>query len=159
MSSAFPCGTPSTMSNSTTSPNSLSPANKANVPPIWPAPTSAILLRAIGKFLAKRGRARRRGSYREFRGRARQPALDPGNSAELHPAVGEIVLALHLDKARCRALKFEGAVARDINLLGRHLGRSDEQGARLVQRIDQDVEALSLVSVACLEPLDLFDDN
>src|SRR5438046_2496836 len=48
MSSALPCGTPSTTSNITTSPSSLRPASKAKVPPIWPAPTSAILLRAMG---------------------------------------------------------------------------------------------------------------
>ena len=47
MSSALPCGTPSTMSNSTTSPSSLRPARWARVPPIWPAPMSAILLRAM----------------------------------------------------------------------------------------------------------------
>src|SRR4051812_3642014 len=47
MSSALPCGMPSTTSNSTISPNSLRPARRASVPPIWPAPISAILLRAI----------------------------------------------------------------------------------------------------------------
>src|SRR5439155_18106333 len=47
MSSAFPCGTPSTTSNSTTSPSSFNPASKASVPPIWPAPIRAILLRAM----------------------------------------------------------------------------------------------------------------
>src|SRR5260370_42675690 len=48
MSSALPCGTPSTTSNSTTSPSSFRPASKAKVPPIWPAPISAIFLRAMG---------------------------------------------------------------------------------------------------------------
>src|SRR5215470_2869992 len=47
MSSAFPCGTPSTTSTSVTSPSSLSPARSARVPPICPAPISAILLRAM----------------------------------------------------------------------------------------------------------------
>src|SRR5260370_6301019 len=47
------------MSNSTTSPNSLSPASKAKVPPIWPAPISAILLRAIA--CPRLGRARDAG--------------------------------------------------------------------------------------------------
>src|ERR1700726_389159 len=70
MSSAFPCGTPSTMSNSTTSPSSLTPASSANVPPIWPAPISAILLRAISNSLVRGGE--RRGSYREFPDRARR---------------------------------------------------------------------------------------
>src|SRR5713101_67557 len=47
MSSAFPCGIPSTTSNITMSPSSLSPARSAIVPPTCPAPTSAILLRAM----------------------------------------------------------------------------------------------------------------
>ena len=47
MSSVFPCGSPSTMSNITTSPSSLSPAIWARVPPIIPPPTSAILCRAM----------------------------------------------------------------------------------------------------------------
>ena len=47
MSSAFPCGMPSTTSNSTMSPSSLSPASRAIVPPTCPPPTSAILLRAM----------------------------------------------------------------------------------------------------------------
>src|SRR5262249_25500714 len=47
MSSAFPRGTPSMTSQSTMSPSSLSPAKSAIVPPTCPAPTSAILLRAI----------------------------------------------------------------------------------------------------------------
>jgi len=44
---ALPWGTPSTTSNSTISPSSLIPARWARVPPIWPAPTSAIRLRAM----------------------------------------------------------------------------------------------------------------
>src|SRR5437870_329879 len=47
MSSALPCGTPSTMSQRMMSPSSLSPASSAMVPPTCPAPTSAILLRAM----------------------------------------------------------------------------------------------------------------
>ena len=47
MSSALPCGMPSTMSNRTTSPSSLRPTRWASVPPIWPAPISAILERAM----------------------------------------------------------------------------------------------------------------
>ena len=47
MSSDLPWGTPSTMSNSTMSPSSFRPASSARVPPICPAPTNAILLRAM----------------------------------------------------------------------------------------------------------------
>src|SRR4029077_5210399 len=51
ISSAFPCGTPSMTSNMTTSPSSFSPMRWASVPPIWPAPINAILLRAmVGKL-------------------------------------------------------------------------------------------------------------
>ncbi len=46
-SSALPCGTPSTMSNRTTSPSSFIAARCASVPPICPAPTRAIFLRAM----------------------------------------------------------------------------------------------------------------
>src|SRR5262245_45889425 len=53
MSRALPWGMPSAMSNSTTSPNSLRPMRWASVPPIWPAPINAILLRSMwGNVLA-----------------------------------------------------------------------------------------------------------
>src|ERR1700737_4361819 len=38
---------PSAISNRTTSPSSLRPTRWASVPPIWPAPINAILLRAM----------------------------------------------------------------------------------------------------------------
>src|SRR5437764_1489501 len=41
---------PSAMSKSTISPSSFNPASSAKVPPIWPAPINAILVRAIGLF-------------------------------------------------------------------------------------------------------------
>src|ERR1700732_3115940 len=47
MSSALPCGTPSTTSTRRMSPSSFSPARSASVPPICPAPISAILLCAM----------------------------------------------------------------------------------------------------------------
>src|SRR2546425_11166292 len=46
-SSAFPCGRPSITSKRTTSPRPLSAQRCASVPPIIPAPMSAIFLRAI----------------------------------------------------------------------------------------------------------------
>src|SRR5436309_15929605 len=66
----------------------------------------------------------------------------------LNPSVGEIIFALHLDQPRDGPLELRGAVPRDIDLCGRHLGRGDEQGARLVERSDQDVEALRRVGLA-----------
>src|SRR3954466_12635931 len=47
ISSALPSGMPSAMSNRAMSPSSFKPASRASVPPIWPAPTSAIFLRAM----------------------------------------------------------------------------------------------------------------
>ena len=47
MSSALPCGIPSAISNNMTSPSSFNPASNASVPPILPAPTNEILLRAM----------------------------------------------------------------------------------------------------------------
>src|SRR3712207_4557553 len=55
MSSPLPCGTPSAMSNRTTSPSSFSPTRWASVPPICPAPTSAIFFRAMGDRSLLRG--------------------------------------------------------------------------------------------------------
>src|SRR5207248_5334628 len=77
----------------------------------------------------------------------------------LNPSVREIVLALHFDEARDGALEFEGAVARDIDLLGRHLGRGHQQGARLVESIDQDMKALRLVALALRQTRDALNDN
>src|SRR5829696_4921183 len=57
MSSPLPWGTPSMMSNRTTSPSSFRPMRWASVPPICPAPMSAILLRAIGERILGRGAA------------------------------------------------------------------------------------------------------
>src|SRR5262249_45927917 len=61
ISRALPWGMPSITSNSTTSPSSFNPMRWASVPPIWPAPINAILLRAmVGKLstcaAAERGR-------------------------------------------------------------------------------------------------------
>ena len=48
MSSDLPAGMPSATSNRTTSPSSFRPMRWARVPPIIPAPMSAILVRAMG---------------------------------------------------------------------------------------------------------------
>src|SRR5262245_39392751 len=47
-SSAFPCGMPSMTSKSATSPSPFSAQRCASVPPIIPAPMSAIFFRAMG---------------------------------------------------------------------------------------------------------------
>src|SRR5262249_54873293 len=47
-SSAFPCGMPSMTSKRTTSPRPFKAQRCARVPPIMPAPMSAIFLRAMG---------------------------------------------------------------------------------------------------------------
>ena len=72
----------------------------------------------------------------------------PVSKQRLSPrAVGDVFLALHFDEARDRALELEGAVAGGINFFGRHLGRGEQQGARLVKRIDQDIEPPRLVAL------------
>src|SRR5215218_10920576 len=74
MSSALPLATPSRsgMSNRTTSPSCFWPASSARVPPICPAPISAIFLRAMPKtpdFLrAARGSAIRRERQGDYAG-------------------------------------------------------------------------------------------
>src|SRR5690606_9038346 len=60
MSSALPCGTPSTTSNRITSPSSSRAAMWASVPPIMPEPMRAIFARAMwgcsGRYFRKRRR-------------------------------------------------------------------------------------------------------
>ena len=55
--------------------------------------------------------------------------------------VGDVILTLHLDQPRDRALKLESAVTGGVDFLRRDLGRGDQQCARLVERVDQNVEA------------------
>src|SRR5712671_5248058 len=74
-------------------------------------------------------------------------------------AVGDVILALHLDQARDGALELEGAVAGDIDFVGRYFGRGDQQRARLVERVDQDVEASGLVAALRREAWDRLDDH
>src|SRR4051812_16090196 len=54
MSSPLPWGIPSAMSKRTTSPSSFKPMRWASVPPICPAPTSAIFFRAMGEPRSER---------------------------------------------------------------------------------------------------------
>src|SRR5690348_15198699 len=74
-------------------------------------------------------------------------------------AVGDVVLALHLDQPRDGAVELEGAVAGDIDLFGRHFGRGDQQGARLVEGVDQDVETPGHVTLLGSEARDVFEDD
>jgi len=57
-------------------------------------------------------------------------------------------LALHLDQPGHGASEFEGAVASDIDFFRRHFGRGDQQGARLTERVYQDVEPPGLSHAA-----------
>src|SRR6266403_2826735 len=81
------------------------------------------------------------------------PAVSPPR------AVGDVVRALHLDQARDGTLELESAVAGDVDFVGRYFGRGDQQGARLVERVDQDVEASGLVAPLRGEARDGFDDH
>src|SRR4029077_15204185 len=80
ISSAFPCGIPSMTSNMTTSPSSFSPMRWASVPPIWPAPINAILLRAMVGKLSTCCRGARRVVVNRL-GSGRQSAERAGGSA------------------------------------------------------------------------------
>src|ERR1700730_3574905 len=93
MSSALPCGTPSTTSTRRMSPSSFSPARSASVPPICPAPISAILLRAMPIPFVWGGGAQSRADLRlqmlveERHGVL--PQLRRGTLAIARPVIGE----------------------------------------------------------------------
>src|ERR1700730_1382617 len=74
-------------------------------------------------------------------------------------AVCDVVLALLLDQPRDEAAEFESAVAGSIDCFGGHLGRGDQQGARLIEGVDQDVETPSHVTLPGSEARDAFDDD
>src|SRR5215469_3539696 len=75
---------------------------------------------------------------------------------DLIPARGDVIAALHLDETGDRALKLEAAVALDIELLRRRGGRADQIPMRLVERIDDNVEALGGISPLAPELWDAF---
>src|SRR5260370_35415239 len=62
------------------------------------------------------------------------------------PPARQVIVALHLDQARDGALELEGAVAVGVELLRRRGGGADEVAVRLIERVDEDVEALGLVA-------------
>src|SRR5687768_6033891 len=87
MSSAFPSGIPSAMSNRTISPSSRIAAKWASVPPIIPAPISAILRRAMKPVLSSAWSGPRRDRRSDVR--ASRPAEEAGQ-----PGLGLFGLAL-----------------------------------------------------------------
>src|SRR6202011_1900404 len=95
MSSALPCGTPSTTSTRRMSPSSFSPARSASVPPICPAPISAILLRAMpipflcGAVAGARLRADLRLEMLIEERHGVLPQLRRGTLAIARPVIGE----------------------------------------------------------------------
>ncbi len=56
-------------------------------------------------------------------------------------------LCISIRRETVRAPELEGAVAGSINFFRRHFGRGNQQRARLVERVDQDVEAPRLVAL------------
>src|SRR5688572_8431688 len=87
MSSALPSGIPSAMSNRTMSPSSRIAAKWASVPPIIPAPISAILRRAMKPVLSSAWSGPRRDRRSDVR--ASRPAEEAGQ-----PGLGLFGLAL-----------------------------------------------------------------
>src|SRR5260370_34467645 len=75
------------------------------------------------------------------------------------PPARQVAVALHLRQARDRAPELEGAVAVGVKLLRRRGGGADEIAMRLVERVDEDVEAPGLVAPLRPEPGDAFDDE
>jgi hypothetical protein len=73
--------------------------------------------------------------------------------------VGDVLLALHLDQRRDGGAEREGAVSGNIDVFGPIFGRGDQQGARLVECVDQDVETPGRVAPFGAEPRDRFDDD
>src|SRR5262249_37627376 len=74
-------------------------------------------------------------------------------------AIGDVILALHFDQPRDRTLEPEGAVAGSVDFLGGSLRRGDQQGTRLVKRVDQDVETFGGVGLSGAEPRDPLDND
>src|SRR3954452_5584936 len=131
MSSPLPCGTPSAMSKRITSPSSFRPARWASVPPICPAPMSAIFFRAMGSILAGRAAPHRAGcaclSAPETPLQAKQPFSRggaPPKLSRLDKAFGvarngldrlawarQILPRTHLDQPRDGSVEGEGLVA------------------------------------------------
>src|SRR5258708_643772 len=88
--------------------------------------------------------------------------VSPPDNEKMHltaRTINDVLLALHFDQARDRAPELEGAVAGSINFFRRHFGRGDQQGARLVERVDEDVEASRLVALLREKAGDAFDDD
>src|SRR5262249_45177851 len=160
------------MSNRTTSPSSLRPIRWASVPPIWPAPINAILGRAMWGRTSdgKRRKARQNGSETV----SGLPFKSPADcSSRLYQALrrprrdrmavrqGEISLRAHLDQTRGRALElvrleaFVGVIER----VGLGLGGGDELDRMVVEGIDQDDEALSLVAPLIVHHRDMIEHD
>src|SRR5262245_11669880 len=89
---------------------------------------------------------------------SRPCGADPKGSLSARP-VGDVTLALHFDQPRDRALELEGAVPGDIDFLRRHRGGSDQQGARLIEGIDQDIEPSRLIALSGAEAWNCFENN
>src|SRR5215475_10551907 len=89
---------------------------------------------------------------------SRPCGTDPKGSLPARP-VDDVILALHFDQPRDRALELEGPVSGDIDFFRRHLGRGDQQGACLVEGIDQNIEPPRLVAPSGTKAWDRFENN
>src|SRR5947209_1687562 len=164
------------MSNRTMSPSSFRPARRAKVPPIWPAPINAILVRAISLSCSCRlARAATRASLPCWlRGckLVRCGKIEPVSASRLDQPRdirlrggtmrhGEIFGRTHLDEPRRGAFEFEGfAIAPpEIKILRLGRGRGDQLDVPVIKRVDQIDETLRLVALVRLDDRDVVEDD
>src|SRR5213594_1215987 len=115
MSSAFPCGTPSITSKRTASPRPLSAQRCASVPPIMPAPMSAIFFLAMSPQTKKPGRAQ---------------AREPEPSTLLPRPAGELLEGRYEVASVQRLLQQPQGIARQHRV---QAAVGDEDGERVLQ--------------------------
>src|SRR6185437_13375732 len=98
------------------------------------------------------GNGARSRAYRRSRATEQNPCRPRAEREAKLTAVsvvprGDVIIALHLGKPRHGALELEGAITRGIEPLRRRGSRADEIAMRLIERVDEDVEALGLVAL------------
>src|SRR5580765_2420043 len=124
----LPWGTPSTTSKSTTSPSSFRPISSASVPPILPAPTRAIFLRAIQPPCKCHPRDTRYCVITLFVPQE-QVGIDRKFQVSPQLRLSEIFLGLHLHQPRSRAAKIFSTKSGSKKPIGNIFGCEDQMHA------------------------------